>query len=209
MYPTLSNTSRTLPTLVLGLAVAACDSTDDPINQQPELLEETVAVYGQDEDGPDVNGSEATLIRTRNNGLFVELSMPAPEAGSYDYPEGTPSGAPETFTLWVFVANVPDTEGFDAAYWGAGTIVQEGDDTLFLHAHVTTKTDPFAGEGRLGDAMTDKVWLRVAPHGTLETERLPGQLTTPNGSPPYWWNVEFSTPVDPAAIRFTPADTPF
>lgn len=176
----------TLTGVILTLLFISCDTTD---NNSSSVME-TINVTGQGPDGDIISGAQASLLRTADNGFFVDLSMPLPESGSYNYPEDTESGHPEVFTLWVFVANNPDAEGFDAAYLGSAHVA--GDGPITLNGHVTAQTEPFTGDGRLEDPMGAKIWLRVAPHGTLNADKLPGQLTTPSGSPEHWWFADFN-----------------
>lgn len=75
---------------------------------------ETADVIGQGPAGPVVSTDGATIQRNQS-GISIQLTMPTPEPGSYDYPpanafhpEGARPGHPEAFSLWVFVFNHPD-----------------------------------------------------------------------------------------------------
>jgi len=43
----------------------------------------------------------------------------------------------------------------------------------------------------LTDPQTAEVHLAVAPHGALQPETLPNQITTPIGDPSFWWVAFF------------------
>lgn len=173
--------------ITLLLLLISCDTTDNDSSS----VQETASVTGQGPDSDVINGAKASLLRTEDNGIYVDLSMPLPESGSYTYPEGTEAGYPEVFTLWIFVSNDPDAEGFDAAYLGSAHVADDG--PITLNGHITIQTEPFTGDGQLRDPMGAKIWLRVAPHGTLNADKLPGQLTTPSGSAEHWWFVDFES----------------
>lgn len=168
------------------LLLISCDTTDSDSTS----VRETTTVTGQGPDGNLINGAEASLLRTEDNGFYVDLTMPLPEPGSYIYPEGTETGSPEVFTLWIFVSNDPGAEDFDAAYLGSAHVAED-DRPIKLNGHINIQTEPYTGDSQLEDPMGAKIWLRVAPHGTLKAEKLPGQLTTPSGSAEHWWFADF------------------
>lgn len=172
----------------LVLLLMSCDTTDS----NSASVRETTSITGQGPDGDLINGAEASLLRTEDNGFYVDLTMSLPEPGSYNYPEGTETGSPEVFTLWIFVSDDPDAEGFDAAYLGSAHVAEE-DGPIRLNGHITIQTEPYTGDGQLEDPMGAKIWLRIAPHGTLNAEKLPGQLTTPSGSAEHWWFADFES----------------
>lgn len=173
---------------LLLLLLISCDTTDS----NSTSVRETTTVTGQGPDGDLINGAEASLLRTDDSGFYVNLTMPLLEPGSYIYPEDTVTGSPEVFTLWIFVSNDPEAEGFDAAYLGSAHVAED-DGPIRLNGHINVQTEPFTGDGQLEDPMGAKIWLRVAPHGTLNAEKLPGQLTTPSGSAEHWWFVDFES----------------
>lgn len=168
---------------------------------------ETADVIGQGPAGPVVSTDGATIQRNQS-GISIQLTMPTPEPGSYDYPpanafhpEGARPGHPEAFSLWVFVFNHPDecsdpcdgndlgdTPARGGAFNAAGHIV--GGKTLQLAGRVTTNSTPFTGSP-LREPETAEVHLAVAPHGELQPELMPDQTSKPIGSPPYWWLANF------------------
>ncbi len=169
---------------------------------------DTADVIGQGPAGPVVSPNGATIGRNQT-GISVKLTMPTPQPGSYDYPppnafhpEGARPGHPEAFSLWVFVFNHPnecsdpcdgndlgDTPARGGAFNAAGHIV--GGQTLQLAGRVTTNSTPFTGSA-LTEPETAEVHLAVAPHGELQPEIMPDQISKPIGSPPYWWLANFS-----------------
>lgn len=143
--------------MIIGMAFSflliSCNTTDN----NSSTVQETTTVTGQGSDGNVISGAEASLLRTEDNGFFVDVSMPLQEPGSYNYPEGTETGNLEVFTLWVFVSNDPDVEGFDAAYLGSAHVAAD-DGPITLNGHVLPiRTEPFAGDGQLEDPMGAKI----------------------------------------------------
>lgn len=179
----------TLVPLLIG-----CGTESETPEKEPETFSQSAEVVGQGFEGATVSGAEANIFRTQNNGFFVDLSKPAPQPGSYDYPENAEQGDPEVFTLWIFVFNDPDSDQFDAAYLGSAYVADDLNQNIELNGHITQGTAPFTGEGTLEDAMNAYIRLTVAPHGQLDADKLPGQLTTPSGGPDYWWIAEFESP---------------
>lgn len=155
------------------------------------VTSETEDVFGQGPSGSVVAPDGATIKRTPN-GISMNLSMPTPESGEYQYPtSGVYSGPghPEAFSLWAFVFNDPAAEDWDGAFFVAGHVV--GGSTLNLSGRVSTNTEPFAGE-RLDNPGGAEVHLAVAPHGGLDAELLPEQIKTPTGpGPDIWWLALF------------------
>ena len=78
------------------------------------VVKQTANVVGQGPTGPIVAEDGATVTRTKN-GVGIALTMPTPQAGSYDYPPPNPfqpvppvPGTPEVFTGWAFIFNQPE-----------------------------------------------------------------------------------------------------
>lgn len=172
---------------------------------------QTADVRGQGPGGQVVAEDGATLQRS-DSGLSAKLSMPTPEPGTYLYPPAQTvpfpfpaavPGSPEAYSLWVFVFNYPalcslpcdandlgaTTPARGGAFNAAGHIV--GGRNLSLDGHVSTNTEPFRGSILL-EPRTAEVHLAVAPHGKLDPELLPDQITKPIGSPPFWWIAIFN-----------------
>lgn len=164
-----------------------------PDHGTPGVQVESTHVFGQGPEGPAVAGGEATLRRSPN-GISVQLSMPTPEPGTYQYPTPGPTatdevGPPEAFSLWVFVFNDPEAEDWDGAFLGAGHVVDGPH--LTLSGHISLNTDPFLGD-RLANPEGAAVHLAVAPHGALDPDLMPGQIQTPSGpGPDIWWLAHF------------------
>lgn len=170
-------------------------------------MKSTVDVVGQSSAGMVVAENGATIIRT-GNGVTASVSMPTPLPGSYTYPEGNafqPTvmvGHPEVFTGWMFVFNDPSAcsdgvcDGNDlgptpargGAYNFAGHVV--GGDTLTLTGHVAAGAAPFAGVP-LDNPAGAEIHLAVAPHGMVQPDLLPTQITHPIGTPSHWWLAIF------------------
>lgn len=137
----------------------------------------------------------ATLRRTPHS-ISVELTMPTPEPGSYQYPSGPEGGAwtdeegpPEAFSLWVFVFDDPEDPDWTAAFLGAGHIVSGPQ--LTLSGQISRNTEPFLGEA-LSNPRGARVHLAVAPHGALDAALLPEQIQTPTQpGPDIWWLALF------------------
>ncbi len=192
-------TAATAAGLVAALAVAAPSSAT--------VTTDTADVVGQGPTGP-VVASDGATVQRNDSGISVKLRMPTPEPGSYAYPpgnafqpEGAHPGHPEAFSLWVFVFNFPElcsgpcdsddlgnTPARGGAFNAGGHLVGGG--TLQLSGRVTTNSDPFAGSELLAPR-TAEVHLAVAPHGELQPEVMPDQISKPIGSPPYWWLALF------------------
>jgi hypothetical protein len=189
-----------LAALAAGAALTATADAQGP--------SETTDVFGQGMGGSVVAPDGAKLHRFET-GLNVDLRIPTPAPGSYMYPgpsafqpEGAYPGHPEAYSLWVFVFNYPqdclaspcDLSDFSAgrgaggAFNAAGHVI--GGATLQLSGRVSMQSTPFAGSPLL-EPSTAEVHLAVAPHGALQPEALPAQITTPIGSPDYWWIAIF------------------
>ncbi|MFP4590334.1 MAG: hypothetical protein ACLFMX_00930 [Halobacteriales archaeon] len=157
-------------------------------------------VFGQGPGGPVVSPDGATLRRT-DNGISVNLSMPTPEPGSYQYPSAPEGGAwtdeegpPEVFSLWCFYFPPEDEEpGTDwtGVYAAGGHVV--GGPQLNLSRGLSTDTEPFLGDP-LEHPRDAPVRLAVAPHGALDPEELPDAFRTPtHPGPNIWWMAEFGS----------------
>lgn len=160
------------------------------------VTKQTEDVFGQGPGGPVVAENGATIRRTPN-GISMNVSMPTPEPGSYDYPSPSETatdevGSPEAFTLWAFVFNEPPAANWDGAFFVAGHVV--GGPNLNLSGNVSTNTEPFGGEP-LENPGGAEVHLAVAPHGALDPDLMPGQIQTPAGpGPDVWWLALFDPP---------------
>jgi len=161
---------------------------------------ETLDLVGQGFPSANVVGT-AELTRLPS-GLHVKVTMQTPEPGSYDYPAGAANdGGPEAFSLWVFVfadpskcsdgacSGLPDVAASGGGVFNAAGHISGGS-KLVLSGHISPNTTPFA-LNNLRNADTAEVHVAVAPHGTLDPSQMPAQVTTPIGSPPYWWIALF------------------
>ncbi|HZD54205.1 MAG TPA: hypothetical protein VE175_14240 [Woeseiaceae bacterium] len=174
--------------------------------QAEGAIKEMQDVIGQGPDGPVVSEDGAMLIRTAN-GITATLTMPTPAPGTYPYPEGNvfqptvTMGFPEVFTGWIFIFNDPAAcdgpcDGGDLSnplarggvYNLAGHTV--GGSTLNFAGHIEIGESTFLGFP-LDDPEHADVHLAVAPHGMLQPDLLPTQITTPIGTPDYWWLALF------------------
>lgn len=170
----------------------------------------TADIFGQGIAGPVVSEGGATLLRTPK-GLTISMTMPTPMTGSYEYPPA-PSpwqpapvpGFPEVFTGWAFVFNSPEecaaspcagptlssAEGQVGIYNFAGHVAGGG--TLNLVGHISIGDAVFGhpnsdANNPLDNPRGAEVHLAIAPHGVLLPDYMPDQLTTPVGTPAYWW----------------------
>lgn len=165
-------------------------------------------VHGQGFPAPVVSPGGAQLIRS-DTGITMNLRMPTPVSGMYDYPPANAfnppaePGHPEVFTLWAFIFNFPEDcqatpcdladfgagRGAPGAFAAAGHVV--GGPTLQLSGHVSLETEQFGGASRLLMPRTAEVHLAVAPHGRLQPGAMPNQIQTPIGSSDFWWLAFF------------------
>lgn len=155
-------------------------------------------VFGQGLEDAVVVAEDGATLRRNPNSISVQLKMPTPEPGSYDYPdpEDHPTAAlqghPEGFTLWVFVFD--DEQGpfadfpWSSVFFAAGHMV--GGPNLTLSGHISTSHEPFAGFA-LENPHDVEVHLAVAPHGGLDPDIMPEQIKTPAGGPDMWWLAIF------------------
>jgi hypothetical protein len=169
-------------------------------------LKETQDVIGQGPAGQVVSEAGATIIRTPNS-ITATLTMPTPAPGTYIYPEGNmfqptvTMGFPEVFTGWIFIFNDPAAcdgpcDGGDLSnpaarggvYNFAGHAV--GGSTLNFAGNIELGESTFLGFP-LDDPENADVHLAVAPHGMLQPDLLPTQITTPIGTPAHWWLALF------------------
>jgi hypothetical protein len=174
-------------------------------------IKETADVVGQGGAGPLVSAQGAQLIRTES-GINISLTMPTPQSGMYVYPDPNPfqaevvQGHPEVFTGWAFIFNWPDQCsdgecGFDdlgpnapargGAFNFAGHIV--GGPTLRMSGRVDLGDPPFpAAPGvPLENPRGAEVHVAIAPHGEVQPDLLPTQITTPIGTADHWWQAIF------------------
>lgn len=159
-------------------------------------------------------------IQRRADGVAVEVVVPTPAPGSYEYPTGdmipptaephppVDPGAgevPEVFSLWLFVFNDPsrctdgtcDADDFQPGAAARGGVYQVdgrvGDaDELRFEGNIRLGQRPADG-APLDDPERAEVHLAIAPHG----RQLPGedgwrQLNGPVGNPTLWWATSFS-----------------
>ncbi len=192
--------SRTIGILAL---IAAGLATAEPAD-----------VVGQGPGGAVVAANGANLVRT-SDGINIKLRMPTPAPGTYLYPPPNgfqPSvyqGHPEVFTGWAFIFNYPDqcsdgVCGFDdlgpdkpakgAAYNYAGHAV--GGSTLRLSGRIHVGDTPFPAVpgAPLENPLGAEVHIAIAPHGALQPDLLPMQITTPIGTTDHWWLAIFFAP---------------
>lgn len=180
---------------------------------------ERADIAGQGANGPIVAVDGAAILRTAN-GLTAQVSIPTPEPGSYQYSSSptanTEVGSPEAFTLWVFIFYNPEAcEGecdeadmahnpdvIAAGYSGGGHLV--AGPQLTITGHVNHRSTVFAPPGAttkaesMGEALDmglkiadAEVHVAIAPHGALDPELLPQQISTPAGPPSLWWVAMF------------------
>lgn len=177
---------------------------------------ETMDVVGQGPGGSVVAADGARLIRGPN-GINISLVMPTPQPFSYVYPAPNGfqpevfMGHPEVFTGWAFIFNYPDecsdgVCGMDdlgsdkpakgAAYNYAGHVV--GGRTLRLTGRIGLNDVPFPAVpgAPLENPFGAEVHIAIAPHGTLQPDMLPGQISTPIGTGAEWWLAIFPAPAD-------------
>lgn len=195
----------------VGLAAGLALSGDD------EPAAATADINAQGGEGPVHGVDEARLIR-RLDGLVASIDTATPAPGSYEYPTAamappsnphpviTPGseGAPETFTLWLFVFNEPDrcTDRCDDDDLGADTPAQGGvyqvdgriadGERLVMTGSVRVGQESELGATLLRPTSAE-VHLAIAPHGrALSGEDLWRQLNGPVGNPTLWWAASFS-----------------
>lgn len=183
-----------------------------------QVTKETADVFGQGLENPMTVMEDGATLRRHDSGLSFSIRMPTPASGTYDYPgpspfqgEGAMPGHPEAFSLWVFVFNFPnqceDNDGdvepgcgpadFSAGrgdatvFSGGGHVV--GGDHLQIGGRVRVNSEPFLDERPpLLEPETAAVHLAIAPHGALQPDVMPNQISTPIGNPnDHWWFAVF------------------
>lgn len=161
-------------------------------------------------------------LQRRSDGLSVDVVVPTPEPGTYEYPTGDmvppdaephpsispgASDAPEVFTLWLFAFNEPtlcsdgqcDTDDFAPGAPARGGVYQVdgrvGDaDRLHLQGNIRLGQPPVTGVA-LDDPERAEVHLAIAPHGRLLAgEDGLRQLNSSIGNPTLWWGAGFTPP---------------
>lgn len=177
---------------------------------------QTADVGGQGDAGPSLESDGARMLR-RADGLSLEVDVPTPSPGSYEYPtadqvppwsEPHPvvspgSGdAPEVFTAWVIVFNEPSqcTDGQcdlddlqpDAAARG-GTFQLDGrvadGDRLRFEGNIRLGQNPSTGSP-LDSPEQAEIHLAIAPHGRVRSGAEGWrQLNGPVGDPTLWWTA--------------------
>jgi len=197
--------------LVIAVVVVVVSSDGDDVAQHADF-------GGQGGEGQPLAMGGAQLLRSPD-GLRVQVIVPTPEPGSYEYPtgdmvgpgvaahpdvaEGEP-GEPEVFTMWVFVFNNPDLCTDDSC------------DTDDLEEDALARGGAFQADGRIADGdeldlvgsvrlgqiaskgsplenpLGAEVHLAIAPHGAALTgSDLDRQLNGPIGNPTLWWGAPF------------------
>jgi hypothetical protein len=174
-------------------------------------------VSGQGGEGPLLATRAASLTRSED-GFAVDMNIPTPEAGTYQYPDADmvrPEGAShpevvpgnsdeaEVFTVWAIVFNAPEfcTDlACDADDIG-DTPAQGG--VFQIDGHIAAgATSQMAGTVRLGQQAVNgsplsnptsaEIHLAIAPHGKAHSgEDLWSQLNSPIGNPTLWWSATF------------------
>lgn len=165
---------------------------------------ETLPLLSQDDGTGRVETDGTTTITRGKNGLKIKVVMDTPEPGSYEYPDGAADdGAPEAYSLWAFVFAYPGDcdgpcSGLDDVVASGGGVFNvaghiSGGGNLVLSGHISKNTPPFepgpyTGQfNTLSNVAGAEVHVAVAPHGTLDPAQLPAQITTPIGTPAFWW----------------------
>ena len=158
---------------------------------------------------------DGVRINRSATGVTASITMPTPQPGSYSYPPSamfpTSSGVaghPEAFSLWVIVFFNPDAcdgacdmpdvttnPNVVAGGYNGGGHMAAGP-KLTLSGRVNAESATFGGPNAesIAQALADgysfadaHIHIAVAPHGALAPELLPQQITTPAGTPAYWW----------------------
>lgn len=169
-------------------------------------------IFGQGMDGPTVAEDGAAIRRTAK-GVTAKVTMPTPEPGSYNYPQGPTAsgeeGHPEAFSLWVFLffnpeecatgdcgpADLINDPDVVAGAFNAGGHLASGP-KLTISGRVNEQSAVFGGSNAetiaealaMGYGIDDaQVHVAVAPHGAQDPDLLPQQFKTPAGDPSFWW----------------------
>ncbi len=196
---------------LVGLGVVA--TADSAEGQQSD-------VAGQGGSEPALADGGATLVRDPD-GLRLSLSVPTPEAGSYEYPSGDQIAdwspvqghpevvaggpdEPEVFTVWMVVFNHPsrctdgacDRDDFREGAAAKGGMYQADGrvaDEADLEATASIRLGqvPLTG-APMENPLGAEVHVAIAPHG----KAVAGaghwvQLNSPLGNPSLWWAATF------------------
>lgn len=192
----------TVALAALGLVVTAAGAG---------VTTQTTDVLGQMDPTRDVVAEASATLKRSESGLSAQLKMTTPVPGTYMYPpaQAVPvpfpaavPGHPEAYSFWIFVFNYPSecsvpcdandlapAPALGGAFNAGGHIV--GGPNLALAGHVSMNSEPFRGSVLL-EPRTAEVHFAVAPHGQLDPALLPGMITLPIGSAPFWWIAVFS-----------------
>lgn len=174
-------------------------------------------VSGQGGEEPLLATSAASLTRSED-GFAVEMNVPTPAAGTYEYPDSdmVPEGAShpvvvpgnsdeaEVFTVWAFVFNTPErcTDSACDRDDIGDTPAQGG--VFQIDGHIAVdRTSQFGGAVRLGQQAFNgsplsnpagaEIHLAIAPHGKAHSgEDLWSQLNGPIGNTTLWWGATFT-----------------
>lgn len=200
---------------VLAVVWAVTRVSDDGDGWQTAGFRE----QGAAETEPASYGPDGARLDRRPDGLSVEVAVPTPEPGSYEYPtndmippwvESHPAvsqgaqDAPEIFTLWLIAFNDPencsegqcdsDDVGIDSAA-GGGVHQVDGrvaDDETLRFVGTVRFGQPALSGAPLENPMGATVHLAIAPHGrALSGADRFVQLNTPVGNPTLWWGATF------------------
>lgn len=182
----------------LGAEAQKTASFDDSDMNQGVTEQATNVMDQEDSDGDRAVFAEdaATITRTPN-GFTAQISMPTPVAGQYQYPDPADEptaaelGQPQTFTLWAFVFDDEQGSYGDQPWSGAFSVAGHavGGPNLTLTGHISKSTDPFAGFAL--ENPNAEIHLAVAPHGGLDPDIMPEQISTPAFTAPVWWVAVF------------------
>lgn len=165
---------------------------------------------------------DGARLQRRADGITVEVAIPTPQPGSYEYPTADmipasapphppvspgASGAPEVFSLWLFAFNEPgrctddrcDLDDFAPGAAARGGVYQ-------VDGRIADRDDlAFAGTIRLGQPPADgaplddperaEIHVAITSHGrALVGTDAWRQLNGPIGNPTLWWAASFTPP---------------
>lgn len=176
---------------------------------------EVTDIFDQGETSGVPYAEDGAKIRRVADGLIASVTMATPEPGDYEYPLAGPgstssgvAGHPEAFSLWVFIFFNPEAcvDGCDgpdlqnnenviAGAFNAGGHLAAGP-KLTITGRITEQKPVFGGPNAetlsealaAGHDLADaEIHLAVAPHGDLDPQLLPAQITTPAGNANFWW----------------------
>ncbi len=203
--------------LALGAVflLAACEPT---IVDPPPIpgVEPAFAMHGGGESADVMNQggvgvyaeNGATVVR-QPKGLRMSVTMPTPQPNSYVYPPNPPgivAGHPEVFTLWAFIFNHPElcTDGvcggddLGAGAAAKGSVYNVGGHvaagrSLTISGRIAVGQAAVAPPGVVPTPLENpagaEIHLAVTSHGALNPATLPGEFSSPTGSPVCgcWW----------------------